>query len=108
MLTRPIINDTPCLKTRNMCFECDVDEQSAPSTTDADTALNVNEKVHQIGTKACVMLLKHLLEGIEFESRRAMIIVDLGNRWNDMGRAMISIQSSCAIPMYYMSVNEEA
>eukprot|EP00973_Karenia_brevis_P095424 12427256-Karenia_brevis.AAC.1 len=25
-----------------------------------------------------------------------------------MGRAMISIQSSCAIPMYYMSISEEA
>ena len=35
---------------------CDMDEQQAPSSTDADVTLNVNEKIHQIGTNACIML----------------------------------------------------
>ena len=82
-----------------MLFDCNLDETIPPSSTDPDTALTVHEKINQVGSDAMGKLVTELFAGMVFERRRFAVLVDLGNRWNDMARAFVETNAQLGVPM---------
>lgn len=108
LLKRPVVDGAEPLRARDMVVDVCMDEDAPPMYTDADTAVKPAEKAFQLGQDACAKVLRSITSDLAVSTRYGIIIVDIGNRTNDLGRAFINEYMRMSFPVTFLSfINEE-